>query len=245
MNDPIDQKIQTNICDILSIHPGIHLSKLSELLHLNINDVKEILETLEKNQIIFSIEQEGYKRYYLEDNSTGIRDKRMVHTKKTIYALIANNPGLHLSKIAEMLHMRLSLAEYHLRNMEQEQLVTSLKDIGYYKRYYITSGKEGTAERKIISLLREDIPVKIVLLLLRQPTAQHKDLLKSIDISSSTLSYHLSKLAQHGIIEMPLSAGEKGYKLINKQELIRLLKTYRLIPLTDSFTDIWDDLAFK
>jgi predicted transcriptional regulator len=237
-------EMQKNICDIIAKNPGIHLSKIAELLDIKIAVIEQQLRNLEINERITSIEIDGYKRYYFEDKRSGIRDKRIKETRKQLFELIATNPGLHLSKIAEMLKMRLSLAEYHLQYMEKNKLITSVKDVGYYKRYYVAGDEVGIQKRKIISLLREEIPLKIVLFLLKHSRAKHKEILENFEITSSTLSYHLNKLAKHGIIDIPMR-GDTGYNIKNKEEIIALLKEYRLIPLTKSFTEIWDDLKFK
>jgi len=245
MNESTEFETRRNVCDIIAKNPGIHLSKIAELLDVKISVVEQYLLSLERNETITSIESEGYKRYYIEDKRSGIRDKRIKETRNKIYYLIASNPGLHLSKIAEMLNMRLSLAEYHLQSMEKNKVITAVKDVGYYKRYYIAGSEIGTKERKIISLLREEIPLKIVLFLLKRSNAKHKEILENFKITSSTLSYHLNKLVNHGIIDIPSYGENKGYTLKNKKEIIKLLKKYKLIPLTKSFTDVWYDLKFK
>lgn len=237
-------EIQRDICEIIAKNPGIHLSKIAELLDVKVVVLEHYLRNLEVNETITSTEIDGYKRYYIKDKRSGIRDKRIKETRKRIYNLIASNSGLHLSKIAEMLNMRLSLAEYHLQHMERNNLITSVKDVGYYKRYYIVGDEVGIQKRKIISLLREEIPLKIILFLLKHSHAKHKEILENFNITSSTLSYHLNKLVKHEIIDIP-AYGDRGYNIRNKKEIIALLRKYRLIPLAKSFTDIWNDLKFK
>jgi predicted transcriptional regulator len=166
-------------------------------------------------------------------------------TRQKIYDLIESKPGIHLSKIAETLSMRLSLVQYHLQKMEKEQRVVAVTDVGYYKRYYIAGSTRGPQERNIVSLLREPIPLQIVLYLLKHPNAKHKEILAQFSVTSATLSYHLNKLMNLGIVDAPLYAEDKGYSVLNHHEIISLLKKHRLIPLTQSFEDIWDDLAFK
>lgn len=245
MNESIDPEIRENIYNLIAKNPGIHISKIAEHLEMKITVVESYLLDLEKNNTITSIESKGYKQYYLVEKRPGVRDKRIIQTRKEIYDLIASNPGLHLSKIAETLNMRLSLAEYHLQNMERDKLVIAVKDVGYYKRYYVTEDKVGVQERKIVSLLREEIPLKITLFLLKHPNAKHKEILENFNITSSTLSYHLNKLVTYGVLDIPLYAQERGYNIKDKKNIMNLLRKYRLIPITKSFSEIWDDLKFK
>ena len=121
-----------------------------------------------------------------------------LETRRKIYDLVSRNPGLHLSKIAELLKMRISLVEYHLLFLEKHQVVRGVKETGY-TRYYI-EGALGTSDKKILSLLRQEIPLRVILFLLKDDNSQHKDILKNVDVSPSTLSYHLKKMMDYGII---------------------------------------------
>ena len=46
-----------------------------------------------------------------------------LETRKKIYHLIAKNPGLNLSKIAEMLQMNVPLVDYHTRYLKDDGLI--------------------------------------------------------------------------------------------------------------------------
>ena len=113
-------------------------------------------------------------------------------TRRKIFDLVSRNPGLHLSKIAEILKMSVQLVEYHLLYLEKNVVVYAERESGF-TRYYI-KGDIGTADKKILSLLRQEVPLKIVLFLLKNNNSQHKDLLKICNVAPSTLSYHLKKL---------------------------------------------------
>jgi len=84
-------------------------------------------------------------------------------TRKKIYKLISKNPGLHLSMIADLLNMRISLVEYHLSYLEKNELIVARKE-QYYKRYYVKD-RVGTRDKKVMALLRQEMPLRIVLFL--------------------------------------------------------------------------------
>ncbi len=163
-----------------------------------------------------------------------------LETRRKVYDLVSRNPGLHLSKIAELLKMRISLDEYHLLYLEKNGVILSSKEAGY-SRYYI-KGKIGTADKKILSILRQKIPLKIVLFLLKNDCSQHRYMIKNFDIAPSTLSYHLKKLVKIGIISQTSFGDDKGYSIINREELIRILMQYKPYSVIDGFADIWSDL---
>ena len=133
--------------------------------------------------------------------------------------------------------------------MEQEGVISVVRDDkGYYKRYYLADVGLKSDEKQILELLRKKILLKIVMLLLKNSTMQHKQILEYFDISSSTLSYHLTKLVENGIVDVHPHGREKGYSLKNREEIIRILKKYELnieLNLTvEGFKDMWDDLSY-
>jgi predicted transcriptional regulator len=166
-----------------------------------------------------------------------------LETRRKIYDLVAKNPGLHLSKIADLLNMRVSLAEYHLLYLEKNQMVTPVSESGY-TRYYVKGGI-GTEDKRVLALLRQDVPLRIILLLLKCVSSQHKELLQNIDVAPSTLSYHLKKLVACGIISVQTYGEERGYSVINKEMITRLLIQYKPYNLIESFKDVWTDLTVE
>ena len=157
---------------------------------------------------------------------------------------------MYLSKIAEMLDMSIQLADYHLVYLQKNREIISARDPkGHYKRYYIVDSRIEKKDKKVLEILREEIPLKIVLLLLKHHNLKHKDIWEKLDILPSGLSYHLGKLVDSGIINASPYGKEKGYALKNREEIIRILKEYELLlglRLTiERFTDMWKDLSLS
>lgn len=161
-------------------------------------------------------------------------------TRKKIYRLIEKNPGLNLSTIAEMLHMNVPLVDYHTRYFEKHELITVVKE-ERFKRYYI-KGAVGVTEQNLFEALRRDIPLKIVLYLLKNPYAKHYDIFPALGISKSTLSYHLKKLVHKGIVKVHVQGEDWTYVIINEKEVVRFLLHYRPSRVLKRFTDAWDEL---
>lgn len=244
MIEDMNKEIQEKIRDLLRNNPGLHMSKIAELLDMHVKEIERHLYELEKNKTIIVIQDVGLRRYYLQSPGVEIADENAQETRKRIYNLIAQNPGLHLSKIAELLKMSKPLAEYHLQRMEKEEKITVLKETGY-SRYYIYSEEIEPKDKKIFSLLRKDIPLKIVLFLANHKHAKHKEILKYLNIAPSTLSYHLNNLIKQGIVIAQRYGDEKGYALKNEKELLAFVLKYRLHIVVDGFKELWDGLNYK
>ena len=169
-----------------------------------------------------------------------MKDVLELETRREIYDLIAKNPGLHLSKIAESLHMRVSLVEYHILYLIKNDVITGNKESGYI-RFYVKD-KIGTMDKKTLSILRQKVPLRIILLLLKKDISQHKEILQEIDVAASTLSYHLKKLVNCNIISMKSYGDEKGYSVVDREQLIHLIIHYKPYNLIEGFAEIWVDL---
>ena len=163
-------------------------------------------------------------------------------TRQQIYQLIEKNPGIHLSKIAELTNMRISHAEYHLLFLEKHELIHAQKEKGY-KRFYV-KGKIGVEEKRYLSVLRKKIELEIVLSLLKKnDSLLHRELLQNVPISASTLSYHLNNLVKKEILTVEKYGEHKGYTLKNRQAMIEVLIKYKPYNLFEGFSDIWVDLS--
>lgn len=162
--------------------------------------------------------------------------------RRKIYNLIEKNPGLNAKKISDILKISGQLADYHLLYLERHNIIQSAKEEGYRRYYKI--GEMGKEERKKLSLLRQEIPLKIVLLLLEKYSLSHKELLSFFDIAPSTLSYHLKKLVKNDIIFFQIIVSEKKFRIKDINYVKSLLIKYKPYSWVDNFTDAWSDLSW-
>ena len=169
-----------------------------------------------------------------------MQDVLELETRRKIYDLINQNPGIHLSKISQILKMRTSLVEYHLLFLEKHEIISIDKETGY-KRYYL-KGQIGVKDKRNLFILRQKTVLRIILLLLKNDVSPHKVILENVKVSPSTLSYHLNKLIKKDIIELNKYGENKGYKIKNRDEIVSILIQYKPYKILDGFEDIWADL---
>jgi DNA-binding transcriptional ArsR family regulator len=87
-----------------------------------------------------------------------------LESRRKIYNFISKNPGLHLREISRKTNIPISSLRYHLNYLVKIGIVDSKKDYGYV-RYYIKTSV-GKRDKEILNLLRQDIPRKIIIMLL-------------------------------------------------------------------------------
>jgi predicted transcriptional regulator len=241
MDGFVEKQTQQKIFELIKRKPGLYISKIAEIMNIPISEVERHLVYMEENEIIVSKIEGGYRRYYcLSWKLNGI-DSRVLETRRKIYNVIAKNPGLHQTRIAQMLSMRKSLAEYHLSYLEKNNAIKSITESGY-KRYYAEDSDLETEDQIILPFLRQEIPRKILLFLLRNPNSKHKEILENLDIAPSTLSYHLNKLVEREVLTVVRYGEDKGYSISNRRQVLKILISYEIEGVVDSFKDLWEDL---
>lgn len=123
-----------------------------------------------------------------------------LETRRRIYELIRDSPGVHLRELERRLNMVIGSLQYHLQYLEKKNLILSFKDEEYV-RYFVKDKILEESERKILSLLRRSGCRHILINLLQSPGMNNKELSTAVGLSPSTTSWHLNKLLKAGIIE--------------------------------------------
>jgi predicted transcriptional regulator len=160
--------------------------------------------------------------------------------RRDLYQYINKNPGMHLRAMGRALKISLGDIRYHLDYLEKKDLISSQK--GEYKKTYFSATDIHHGDRDTLALLRQDSPRKILLFLINHPSAHFKDIQQELKKSKSTISFHLNKLTKCGIIEVDTEENKKVYSITNKDQIIRLLITYRSSFLDDTIdrvVDMW------
>jgi predicted transcriptional regulator len=146
---------------------------------------------------------------------------------------------MNLSTIAHHLDISIALADYHLYYLEKNNLLSIIRE-GGYKRCYIR-GEIGAREKKILSLIQQEIPLKIVLFFLKKHQARPKEIRERLDISPALLTYYLRKLLNYEIIEKKPEDERKIFILQNEEQINNLLIRYRPNILLSRFKQTWID----
>lgn len=166
-----------------------------------------------------------------------------IEPRKRIFDFIRESPGVHLREIQRRLEIPLGTVEYHVNWLMQEQLI-GMKEDGHYKRYY-PSGEIRSEERELLSILRQEIPRKIVIEILRAPGTNFGTLARKFEVAPSTLSFHLSKLVDRVVVAKKKVGRESAYTVNNPEEVARVIIMYKrtfLDALVEDFSRTWSEL---
>lgn len=172
-----------------------------------------------------------------------------LEVRRRIYEFVKKHPGLHLREISRKLNLSQVLTEYHLSVLIKNELVIAL-EIEHYKRYY-PQGKIGNGvliepDTKLkLSLLRKRVPLLIVLYLIENDIGTVTELSKNINVSPSTISYHITRMVNLKILQPYKNDAREGYSLVDKKKISKILYDYPPVEedLFERFLRIWRDFT--
>jgi len=155
---------------------------------------------------------------------------------------VETKPGVHFNALAADLDIATGQAQYHLRKLRRAGDIV-VEEIQGKTHYY--SREYDPWERRVLAFARRETARTIILHLLESGTLSADELSDRLGVARSTVSWHVSALAEAGILEK--SYGERGrvvVSLTDPDETRRLLAavhpslTERLI---DRFIRLVDD----
>ncbi|MFH1100810.1 MAG: winged helix-turn-helix transcriptional regulator [Methanobacteriota archaeon] len=121
--------------------------------------------------------------------------------RKNLYEYLDECPGSHLREIARELNLKPSNAAWHLRKLEQTNLVRS-RMIGGKKVFYLVEG--GIEVRKLAiaeSILRNENAKNIMQYLNDHPGKHLLEIAHALDLNHHVVKWHLKKMHMAELIE--------------------------------------------
>ena len=146
-----------------------------------------------------------------EEDTSAVRD--------AIRGYLATTPGAHFSKLRDDLRLGTGETQHHLRRLETDGQVTSMKD-GDYRRYY-PAERFTSFEMVALGYLRRATPRGMLVELLRDPSATGADLARALDVSRATVSNYAGELEVAGLLDR-----SDGYAVVDPETVIALLVRY-------------------
>jgi DNA-binding MarR family transcriptional regulator len=119
--------------------------------------------------------------------------------RREIYEYISQNSGLHMRDISRKLNVPFTSLKYHLNYLEKKGFIIS-RDDGKYSRYFI-SLEISEKEKRILNCLRKKTTLHIILWFFIAVQCSQKDISRFLEKHPTTISFHLRKMIQTGIIE--------------------------------------------
>lgn len=164
--------------------------------------------------------------------------------RRRIFDHIMATPGTHLRGVHRAVRLPFGQVLYHLNYLEKLELVVVKKD-GKFSRYFVKN-LLGRKEKDAISVLRHEVPRTVSILLLFHKEMSHKHILEHVAVSPSTLSFHLSKMVDGGVVSREQRGRESIYRLVEEPLVTKTLIRHRAsfqCGVVDRFCQVFDAFA--
>jgi len=121
--------------------------------------------------------------------------------RKNLYQYIDDYPGSHLREIARELDLKPSNAAWHLRKLEQTNLIRS-RTIGGKRVYYLVEGGiEARREAIAESVLKNKNAREIMLYLQGNPGKHLLEIANALGLNHHTVKWHIKKMYMAELVE--------------------------------------------
>jgi predicted transcriptional regulator len=161
--------------------------------------------------------------------------------RRKIYNLVQQYAGCHFREIERKSGLSTGSVKYHLDYLAKHNLIKREKE-GNNLRYFPNNFK--LQNTKLLGLLRQKSVRNILLYILINENCNHEQIVESVFLSPSTVSWHLKKLENNNIVRSVKEGRYKSYNiLMEKEEIIRLLIIYKesfLDTLVDRVIEMWE-----
>lgn len=131
----------------------------------------------------------GYSRY--DDSDPLAHDLR-----QSMHETVTDRPGIHLSALAETLDSSRSNVRYHARVLERERLVECEKVRGRRRLFPLDD-----SDQQLAAVQADQAASRLLTAIDQLEPVTVSSLAEAVDRDDSTVSYHLDKLADDGLIE--------------------------------------------
>ncbi|GGJ15528.1 hypothetical protein GCM10008995_26680 [Halobellus salinus] len=151
-------------------------------------------------------------------------------SRRAIYQQIADSPGVHFRALLDELDYAKGTIQYQLRWLADEGLVEVSND-GQYTRYYPAADFDD-ADQAVMNALRREYSRRVIAHLIADGPLSTTALSNRLGKSQSTVSWHLSNLAESNLVTKQRDGRRVVYEVSDADRVKYLYTVYQ-----QSFTD--------
>jgi len=119
----------------------------------------------------------------------------------------------------------MGVIQYHLYSLEKERKILSRRR-GLYKRFY-SNLVFGEHQLDILNVLSQETERDLLLYLISNPNATQKELSEYAQISAATITWHMKRLSESGLVTTKHERATVKYEVVcDQKEVIRLLQGF-------------------
>jgi predicted transcriptional regulator len=121
--------------------------------------------------------------------------------RSMLYGFVRGNPGVHLKRLSDEFHMKTSSILWHIRKLENAELVRSERANGFRVFYPTEGGVQVKLVSRAVTTLQNGNARTLFEGLVRAPGSTATALARTMKIHAGTARWHLKKLKEFGLAE--------------------------------------------
>lgn len=131
-------------------------------------------------------------------NAARGRDGFESDARAALYAVVEAAPGIHFARAAARADVETSTARYHVRVLERDGLVESEHRLGKKRLYPVSTSED---DRAVHAAVADPTTGDVLQAVEQTEPATVNAVAEALDRSESTVSEHLSRLADAGVLD--------------------------------------------
>ena len=166
-----------------------------------------------------------------------------VDVRDEIYNSIAKNPGIRYRELIRLADTTNGVLSYHLGKLEKNgEIRVERQSNNRVTRYYIVDIPKKDSD--IIGCFRSKAIRNIVYFVLKNEFCTFSEIVDHIGKAPSTISWHIKKLKEAGILYTNYGNDHSIYTIVDKEMINRILLEYKE-SFTDSIVENYTDMINK
>ncbi len=121
--------------------------------------------------------------------------------RQQVYEAVRSHPGISMVELSELVGFGGSTLNYHLRVLEKNQLLISIKDGRYVRFFDQQSGLYSNGRKQVVAALRNKTTSAIAKHIVEHPGVPQCDVAAEFGIAASTVNWHVKRLTDAGLVE--------------------------------------------
>ncbi len=131
--------------------------------------------------------------------------------RRELYQVLCSNPGTYLLELVDILESPLGTLTWHLRILEREGLVKSIKFAG--KRLYFPKMLRSQEAEMAYLTMRSDTAQKIFAYVVNNAGCYQEQMAESLEVHHDTVRWHVSRMEDVGLIKVIREGRKKRHYL--------------------------------
>jgi predicted transcriptional regulator len=162
---------------------------------------------------------------------------------ESLLTCIDRNPGVRYRELLRISRLGNGVLTYHLSILERMGKIRVDRKRSKITRYYLTGVPDGDTD--LIGSMRNKVTREIILFILEHNLCTFSEIVGNSGKAPSTISWHLNRLRDVGIISVSLGERSHHYTVVDSREVKKVLFTYKeafLDKIVDNYVGIMDQL---